>query len=1101
MRTYLSVIIFAFGLLLACVPRATAQSGPKRIYIAPDDHTDYMWAGDEETHRQAFLQMIDYYLNLADATAANPAPYQSRWNCDGSFWMWTYEHNRSAAEFERLINRIRDGHISVPLNALVSTYGATPAEAVLRGMYYAGAIERRYQVRFPLAVAMENQTLPYGLGSLWAGAGARWSWRGVCACATQVPQSGDREHDIYWWVGPDSSRILMKWNNLFANDSIGGYAEARRPAEAINLADTNATFTSRYPYRVAGIFGKGWDDTVTLTDEFPVVAQQQTNAARQVIVSNEQDFFQDFETTYGANLPSASASYGNEWDVLCASMAEVSAGVKRSVEKLRSAEALATLISLKNPAFMDTRRQARELAWMNLGLYWEHAWTADGPVTRNARAAWQRRIAGEIAAYVNSLQADAAPALGGMIRKSGANTRFYVFNPLGWTRTDFADLPSADTNPVHVIDLSTGQETPSQVVSLEGVRHLRVQAKDVPSVGYKVYELRAGAGAQFAPAATVQGNVLENDFYRLNVAERGAVTSLIDKTRGQREFVRTLNGRALNDLGASGGTLQVENAGPVSVTLRATAPAPLAHVSRITLFRDSRRIELHNRITQNFGDVRTWGFGFNLDAPDVWHEETGALIRARTQAQGGHYSNRAQNSRYDWLTLNHFADINGSGGVGATLSNADTYFMRLGNSTSSALDTATPQISPLVGGQVDGPALGIPNQGGDSNFLQRFALQTHDAYDPTAAMRFALEHQNPFVAGVVTGGTSYPENNFSLVNISDPNVLLWALKPAEEGIGEGIVARLWNVSDAPRNYTLALPALPLRAAQQTTHLETNLSAATLNSGALSASVAARQLQTFRLLPGSAVNPVDDARFFVRQHYLDFLNREPDPTGFDFWVRQIEDCGGDARCVETKRINVSAAFFLSPEFQETGYLVYRLYRSAYGRMPRFAEFLPDTQTIGQGVIDGAPGWEQQLETNTQNFLANFVARPQFIAQYPTAMSPEAFVAALDANTQGALSAAERDTLAASLRAGTLTRAQVLRAVAEDEDLTRREFNRAFVLMQYFGYLRRNPDDPPNTDFSGYQFWLDKLNQHGGNYVSAEMVKAFIISGEYRARFNP
>jgi hypothetical protein len=90
----------------------------------------------------------------------------------------------------------------------------------------------------------------------------------------------------------------------------------------------------------------------------------------------------------------------------------------------------------------------------------------------------------------------------------------------------------------------------------------------------------------------------------------------------------------------------------------------------------------------------------------------------------------------------------------------------------------------------------------------------------------------------------------------------------------------------------------------------------------------------------------------------------------------------------------------------------------------------------------------------------------------------------------------------LAGGTKTRAEVLRAVAEDADFDAREKNRAFVLMQYFGYLRRNPNDAPEPglNFDGYDFWLTKLNDHGGNFVSAEMVKGFITSGEYRQRFG-
>ena len=113
----------------------------------------------------------------------------------------------------------------------------------------------------------------------------------------------------------------------------------------------------------------------------------------------------------------------------------------------------------------------------------------------------------------------------------------------------------------------------------------------------------------------------------------------------------------------------------------------------------------------------------------------------------------------------------------------------------------------------------------------------------------------------------------------------------------------------------------------------------------------------------------------------------------------------------------------------------------------------------------------------------------------------YVDALIANTGVAFSQADRDPLVNGLNNSTETRASGLRKVAENQTLAQQEFNRAFVLMQYFGYLRRNPNDPPDSDFSGYNFWLMKLNQFNGDYQKAEMVKAFITSGEYRKRFGP
>ena len=370
---------------------------------------------------------------------------------------------------------------------------------------------------------------------------------------------------------------------------------------------------------------------------------------------------------------------------------------------------------------------------------------------------------------------------------------------------------------------------------------------------------------------------------------------------------------------------------------------------------------------------------------------------------------------------------------------------------------------------------------------------------------------------------------------------------------------------------------------------------------------------------SATNPIDTSSFFVRQHYHDFLNREPDAGGFQFWTGEIEQCGADAQCREVKRVNVSAAFFLSIEFQRTGFLAYLANRAAFGnattapQVPlRFADFERDVQALQRGYAFGQPGAEAVLEANRRAYFDEFVARPAFVNTYG-ALTNSQFVSALLAlnNLSGsvgnlhvarldaaqqvppgtssatgavvvrraftggsrdatvslylrdlsspvtavhlhgpALAGAEapvlitlpagefadfqftftqqqlnqlfdgqlyidvhtqnnpngeirgqlpvtlfrQDALTRALDAGTLTRAQVFRIVAESEELRLAEFRRAFVLMQYFGYLRRDPDA------EGFNFWLAKLNEFNGDYIRAEMVKAFISSIEYRQRFG-
>jgi Tol biopolymer transport system component len=248
------------------------------------------------------------------------------------------------------------------------------------------------------------------------------------------------------------------------------------------------------------------------------------------------------------------------------------------------------------------------------------------------------------------------------------------------------------------------------------------------------------------------------------------------------------------------------------------------------------------------------------------------------------------------------------------------------------------------------------------------------------------------------------------------------------------------------------------------------------------------------------NTIDLADNFVRQHYADFLNREPDASGLQFWSSQITACGTDAACIERKRADVSGAFFRSIEHQETGFYVYRLNVASFGIFPRFADYLGLAQRVGQGVVVGQTGWQQKLQENKERLLQEWAQSVAFIELCGGNRSSSEYVDILLANSHISATAEYRNSLIADLDAHRKTQADVLREIVEHTEFRRLETNRAFVLMQYFGYLRRNPDDPPDTNFDGYNFWLAKLDSFGGDFRRAEMVKAFINSTEYRKRFG-
>jgi len=301
MNKMLTILLWT---LLVIHAKSAAQA--KRFYIANDDHTDYVWSANEAAYKIAMLTTLDKYLIQIDSTisAGLPFKHQSKYNCDGSFWFWVYEKTRTAAQMNNLINKVKSGHITVPYNPLAVLYGGMPAEASLRGMYYAGHLQKKYGLDLTLAISMEGQTLPLGLSSLWSGSGVKYSWKGVCACASLMnkPDLQNRDHEVYYYKGLDNQKVLMKWYSLATkvspcgkdvNESFGGYAEARCLTN--DLIERMRQKSSATEKEVIGAFGYGWDDLQSYTIGFVSLAAKSSNQREEVIVSNEIDYFRDME--------------------------------------------------------------------------------------------------------------------------------------------------------------------------------------------------------------------------------------------------------------------------------------------------------------------------------------------------------------------------------------------------------------------------------------------------------------------------------------------------------------------------------------------------------------------------------------------------------------------------------------------------------------------------------------------------------------------------------------------------------------------------------------------------------------------------------------
>ncbi|HEV7377360.1 MAG TPA: Calx-beta domain-containing protein [Pyrinomonadaceae bacterium] len=231
------------------------------------------------------------------------------------------------------------------------------------------------------------------------------------------------------------------------------------------------------------------------------------------------------------------------------------------------------------------------------------------------------------------------------------------------------------------------------------------------------------------------------------------------------------------------------------------------------------------------------------------------------------------------------------------------------------------------------------------------------------------------------------------------------------------------------------------------------------------------------------NAIDDVQNFVRQQYHDFLNREPDSAGFQGWQDSLNNCApGDTKC---DRIEVSAGFYRSPEFQERGYFIYRFYSASFGRKPDYSEFMRDISNVSGFLTDA------EKEARKVAFIAELMNRQEFRNKYDSTINnPAAYVDGL-LQTAGLPNHPSRAGWVAGLTNNTLSRAQVLRELAESSEVQQKFYNEAFVVMQYFGYLRRDPDIL-------YLDWIKIINQNGGAYRG--MIDGFMNSLEYRQRFG-
>jgi Domain of unknown function (DUF4214) len=229
-----------------------------------------------------------------------------------------------------------------------------------------------------------------------------------------------------------------------------------------------------------------------------------------------------------------------------------------------------------------------------------------------------------------------------------------------------------------------------------------------------------------------------------------------------------------------------------------------------------------------------------------------------------------------------------------------------------------------------------------------------------------------------------------------------------------------------------------------------------------------QVEAFDIYAGSTL---DDPQRFVRQQFRDFMGRQPSPEEVKPYVERIQHCKASSACDPAQ---ISLELFRSTGFFDDGSFIYRLYELAFGRAPRYEEFMADFSEIRRG------------ENGRLKLAQSFVNRSEFSNRYST-LSDREYADQLIKNVQIRIPDEERETQLSAQR----TRGEILFELAQKQEISQAFTNRAFITLHFFAYLHRDPDE------QGYAAWSQTLEK-SRNFE--QVTSGFLNSAEYRERFT-
>ena len=836
---------------------------PWTVYLLSDVCTDYTWVyADEETPRADDAALLEAELAVADARRGDPEADRNHYNFvharETEFFLEHFPHHA-----EKLFNHIRRGTVTLnPFFTMCLTCDLS-LEELIRHFYPARAWAEQHGLDLGYANHQETPTVAWATASVLAGSGIGHLVKAIlpyeCPWAKRL-----EEPPIFAWEGPDGSRILVRRRNVdyvegnfvlrdlratntaLHNQIIPGYEELRErySFDAIallgcygDLAPNSKDLPARKAAIIAAYNAQGW--------EYP-----------KLVNASHKQFWDDVEAQIkgrGLQVPTYRGDYGASWDAWPVSLAHDFAAWRRAQERAGTADKLAAILShLDNDWYKAHGRQLAQ-GWMNLIYLSDHAWNGANDANRALNARLRRQWQTEAHRAFDAVIGDGLAALGRLV-PGGQDTRVLVFNGLGWSRTGIARLEGGQAG-WRVTDVASGQAVLAQAVQEGGQTALYFEARDVPSVGYRVFAVQPGDQPE-SQVWKAKGNRLEGPFYAVEVSPvTGGIVSLYDKTQG-RELVDAASSYHLNQcLYLSDGvehtpqsaTVESGPCGPVFGRLSVRAALKNTTVTTtITLYANLDRVDIRNEVEKlPTSEKQELDFAFPFQVPGRHYrfEAPGAVVTPGAEQRPG--------AGQAVTAVRHFVDVFNDE-FGVTLSQADSGFVEFGHRTTAEdplePDPANSTVLALALQNCIDWHEAVRDQAGVTHFVFRYSLRGHGGgFDAAAAVRFGWEDNNELLAATLPAGQpgGLPGDAHSFAQVTPDNVVLAGLKVAEE---DGLIARLWECAGQDTTAEVSIPGLgaPQRV-WQTDLLERDGAALTVIDGGAALAVRARGLTAVRLV--------------------------------------------------------------------------------------------------------------------------------------------------------------------------------------------------------------------------------------------------------------